>query len=99
MPAEALQAGRYATGLSQNAFAAELGLSPKTVNDVENGFKKPHGNTLRSMREECERRGVRFVELPDGVGVISLRRHDPAEAPRTAVPTRIAASRRKASGA
>lgn len=81
-----LQAARNSSGLSQSALAKILGISPKTVNDAENGLSNTHERILRAMRREFERLGVRFLKLPDGVGVVLSRsREDIAASSRSPV--------------
>jgi putative transcriptional regulator len=55
---ESIRAVRQRLGLSQERFAAEIGVSFSTVSRWENAHRKPSPLSLRAVRELLRRRGV-----------------------------------------
>lgn len=46
--------------LSQSEFAEELGISFSTVNRWENNKSTPNYQTLKKIRDFCEKKGIPF---------------------------------------
>lgn len=64
---------RKAAGMTQEEFAAKIGLSRNFIWMIEKGDRVPSDRTIRDI---CEKFGVRETWLRDGIGEPYLKRED-----------------------
>ena len=57
---------RQALGLTQQAFAAELGVRQQTVSEWETGLYRPRGASARLLDIVAERAGLPYAPEPPG---------------------------------
>ena len=57
---------RQALGLTQQAFAAELGVRQQTVSEWETGLYRPRGASARLLDIVAERAGLPYAAEPPG---------------------------------
>lgn len=61
-----VRASRAILGLSQSEFAARVGLTQKSVHQIERLAVEPKRRTVRSIEDFWRSVGLSFDELPDG---------------------------------
>lgn len=64
---------RKAAGMTQEEFAVKIGLSRNFIWMIEKGDRVPSDRTIRDI---CEKFGVRETWLRDGIGEPYLKRED-----------------------
>ncbi len=70
MPGFLAQAARMLLGVSQAWLWKKSGVSRKTINDFENGYRQPKLALKLAMRAELERAGAHFVFGEGAIGVV-----------------------------
>ncbi|WP_376984879.1 helix-turn-helix transcriptional regulator [Bosea sp. R86505] len=70
MPGFLAQAARMLLGVSQAWLWEKSGVSRKTINDFENGYRQPKIALKFAIRAELERAGAHFVFGEGTIGVV-----------------------------
>lgn len=61
-----VRVARAVTGLSQNEFAARIGMTQRSVHTLEHGGTEPRRATVVAIEKIWREQGVEFRDLPDG---------------------------------
>lgn len=70
VPGFLAQAARMLLGVSQAWLWDKSGVSRKTINDFENGYRQPKTALRSAIRAELERAGAHFVFGEEAIGVV-----------------------------
>lgn len=70
IPGFLAQAARLLLGVSQAWLWDKSGVSRKTINDFENGYRQPKAALKSAIRAALEKAGAQFIFGPQSVGVI-----------------------------
>lgn len=70
IPGFLAQAARMLLGVSQAWLWEKSGVSRKTINDFENGYRNPKNALKSALRAALERAGAHFVFGDDAIGVV-----------------------------
>lgn len=70
IPGFLAQAARVLLDVSQAWLWEKSGVSRKTINDYENGYRLPKSALKAAIRSALEGRGAHFIYGPDSIGVV-----------------------------